>query len=49
MTKRYIGSLLIGVLAGIAIGVFIGWEQFPVEYTNSPSRRSRLTIRRNTR
>ncbi|NLF76288.1 MAG: hypothetical protein GX573_11370 [Chloroflexi bacterium] len=35
MTKRYIGSLLIGVLAGIAIGVFIGWEQFPVEYTNS--------------
>lgn len=35
MTKRYIGSLLIGVLAGIAIGVYIGWEQFPVEYTNS--------------
>lgn len=33
--KRTIGSLLIGLLAGIAIGVYAGWEQFPVEYTNS--------------
>ncbi len=36
MTKRYVGSLLIGVLIGLAAGVFLGWEQFPVEYTNSP-------------
>ena len=36
MTKRYVGSLLIGVLIGVAAGVLLGWEQFPVEYTNSP-------------
>ncbi|MCD4685620.1 MAG: hypothetical protein K8S97_06770 [Anaerolineae bacterium] len=35
MTKRYVGSLLIGVLIGLTGGVFLGWEQFPVEYTNS--------------
>jgi hypothetical protein len=35
MTRRYVGSLLIGVLIGLAIGVFLGWVQFPVEYTNS--------------
>lgn len=35
MSKRYIGSLLIGVLIGLVAGVFLGWEQFPVEYTNS--------------
>jgi hypothetical protein len=35
MTRRYVGSLLIGVLIGLASGVFLGWEQFPVEYTNS--------------
>ncbi len=35
MSKRYIGSLLIGVLIGLVVGVFLGWEQFPVEYTNS--------------
>jgi len=34
-TKRYVGSLLIGVLVGLAIGVYLGWEQFPVQYTNS--------------
>jgi hypothetical protein len=36
MTKRYVGSLLIGVLVGLAAGVFLGWEQFPVKFTNSP-------------
>jgi hypothetical protein len=36
MTKRYLGSLLIGVIVGLAVGIFLGWEQFPVEYTNSP-------------
>lgn len=35
MTKRYVGSLLIGVLIGLVIGVFLGWEQFPVQYKNS--------------
>ena len=35
MTRRYTGSLLIGVLTGLVVGVFLGWEQFPVEYTNS--------------
>jgi hypothetical protein len=35
MWKRTIGSLLIGLVIGLAAGVFVGWEQFPVEYTNS--------------
>lgn len=35
MTKRYVGSLLIGVLIGLLGGMFLGWEQFPVEYKNS--------------
>ncbi len=35
MRQRYLGSLLIGVLVGLAAGLFLGWEQFPVEYTNS--------------
>ncbi len=34
-TKRYVGSLLVGVLVGLAVGVWIGWQQYPVEYTNS--------------
>lgn len=33
--KQTIGSLLIGLLIGIGAGVYLGWEQFPVEYTNS--------------
>ncbi len=33
--KRMIGSLLIGLLAGLGVGVYLGWEAFPVEYTNS--------------
>lgn len=35
MAKRYIGSLLVGVLIGVAVGLLVGWELFPVEYTNS--------------
>jgi hypothetical protein len=35
MTKRYVGSLLIGVLVGLAVGIYVGWVQFPVQYTNS--------------
>lgn len=36
MAKRRIGSLLIGLLAGLSTGVFLGWGPFPVEYRNSP-------------
>ncbi len=36
MPKRYVGSLLVGILIGLAAGVFLGWGPFPVEYTNSP-------------
>lgn len=32
--KRTIGSLLVGLIVGLAFGVYLGWEQFPVEYTN---------------
>lgn len=35
MRKRHIGSLLIGVFLGLVLGLFLGWEQYPVEYTNS--------------
>lgn len=35
MAKRYIGSLLIGVLIGLTVAVLIGWWLYPVEYTNS--------------
>jgi hypothetical protein len=34
-TKRYVGSLLVGVLIGLSFGVFLGWGPFPVEYKNS--------------
>lgn len=36
MARRRIGSLLIGLLAGLSTGVFLGWGPFPVEYRNSP-------------
>ncbi len=35
MSKQSLGSLLIGMLIGVAVGVYLGWVQFPVEYTNS--------------
>lgn len=35
MSKRTLGSLLVGVLIGLAGGIYLGWVQFPVEYTNS--------------
>jgi hypothetical protein len=34
--KRVIGSVLIGVLVGLATGVFVGWELYPIQYRNSP-------------
>jgi hypothetical protein len=33
--RRFIGTALITMILGIAIGVYLGWEQFPVEYRNS--------------
>lgn len=36
MAKRSVGSVLVGLLLGLALGVFLGWEQYPVKYTNSP-------------
>jgi hypothetical protein len=33
--RRFIGSALVASIIGIAIGVYLGWEQFPVEYRNS--------------
>jgi hypothetical protein len=35
MTKRYLGSLLVGFLIGLTVAVLIGWVFYPVEYTNS--------------
>lgn len=33
--RRFIGSALIAMIIGISVGVYLGWEQFPVEYRNS--------------
>lgn len=33
--RRFIGSLLVSMILGISLGVYLGWEQFPVEYQNS--------------
>lgn len=33
--KPIVGSLLIGIVVGLAFGVYLGWVQFPVRYTNS--------------
>ncbi|MBN1565106.1 MAG: hypothetical protein JXA10_14775 [Anaerolineae bacterium] len=36
MAKRYVGSLLIGILIGGTVAVVIGWGLWPAENTNSP-------------
>lgn len=33
---RIVVSLLIGLAAGIGLGLYIGWVQAPVEYVDSP-------------
>ena len=33
--RRFIGSALVAAILGISLGVYLGWEQFPVEYRNS--------------
>ncbi|HEX2621364.1 MAG TPA: hypothetical protein VHL11_14495 [Phototrophicaceae bacterium] len=35
---RFIISLVGGLAIGAGIGLFLGWVQFPVDYTNSPAR-----------
>jgi hypothetical protein len=33
---RFFFSIVIGVIAGVLVGLFIGWQVAPVEYTDSP-------------
>jgi len=33
--RRFIGSALVAMIFGLALGVFLGWEQFPVEDRNT--------------
>jgi hypothetical protein len=33
---RFFFSTVLGVVAGIAVGLFMGWQIVPVEYTDSP-------------
>jgi hypothetical protein len=34
--KRFLISLVAGLFLGLALGFFLGWSVFPVEYTNGP-------------
>ncbi len=34
---RFLLSLLIGLVAGVGIGLYLGWVQFPVEFVDSPA------------
>jgi hypothetical protein len=36
MVKRYLGSLLVGILIGLTVALVIGWGLSPVKNTNSP-------------
>ncbi len=33
--RRFFGSLLVALILGISVGVYLGWEQFPVDAENS--------------
>ncbi|KAB2904486.1 MAG: hypothetical protein F9K27_08210 [Anaerolineae bacterium] len=33
--RRFVGSMLVALILGISIGVYLGWEQFPVDTENS--------------
>ena len=37
---RILISLIVGLGIGTAIGLYLGWEQFPVEFVDSPHRSS---------
>ncbi len=34
---RFLLSLVIALLIGAAVGLYLGWVQFPVQYLNSPA------------
>jgi len=34
--RRFLTSLLLGLIIGGLIGLYFGWVQFPVEYVDSP-------------
>ena len=34
--RRFLTSLLLGLILGGLIGLYLGWVQFPVEYVDSP-------------
>jgi hypothetical protein len=33
---RFLISLVLGAMIGLAIGLYLGWVQFPVQFINSP-------------
>jgi len=35
--RRFLGSLLVGVVLGVALGFVVGWGLFPVQYVNGPA------------
>ncbi len=35
--KRFLISLVVGAALGVGLGLMLGWQVFPVEYTNGPS------------
>ncbi|MBC8098658.1 MAG: hypothetical protein H7Y11_04395 [Armatimonadetes bacterium] len=34
---RWLGSLVLGIGIGAAVGLYLGWVQFPLEYVDSPT------------
>lgn len=37
MMSRFLLSIIIGLIVGTAVGLYLGWGVFPVEYLNSPA------------